>query len=151
MMRWHSPECRLVGDEEGSTPRSAASSCMKKAIGSRPTCSPGDHSMSATLMSGFPSAEAGQVTLANWRAAPYMKWAFQHVREIVPSADIPNAPDDVWKLESAPLDFSSFRFERTGKPYGLDKFINETDTDGLVVLHKGKVVLARYGNGMPAT
>ena len=106
--------------------------------------------MSATLMSGFPSAEAGQVTLANWRAAPYMKWAFQHVREIVPSADIPNAPDDVWKLESAPLDFSSFRFERAGKPYGLDKFINETATDGLVVLHKGKVVLERYGNGMTA-
>src|SRR5499433_3801315 len=104
--------------------------------------------MSSTLMSGFPSAESDQVTLANWRTAPYCKWAFQHVREIVPSADIPNAPGDVWKLVSAPKDFSSFRFERSSKQYDIDQFLNETDTDGLVILHRGKVVLERYGNGM---
>jgi CubicO group peptidase (beta-lactamase class C family) len=99
-------------------------------------------------MSGFPSAETEQVTLANWRTAPYMKWAFQHVREIVPSADIPNAPGDVWKLTSAPQDFSAFRFEHGGKQYSLDHFVSETDTDGLVILHRGKVILERYGNGM---
>jgi CubicO group peptidase (beta-lactamase class C family) len=99
-------------------------------------------------MSGFPSAESDQVTLANWRTARYMKWAFQHVREIVPSADIQNAPGDVWKLESRPADFSSFRFEHGGNQYSLDKFVDETDTDGLVILHRGKVILERYGNGM---
>jgi CubicO group peptidase (beta-lactamase class C family) len=104
--------------------------------------------MSSTLMSGFPSAEADQVTLANWRTAPYIKWAFQHVREIVPSADIPNAPSDVWKLVSEPKDFSSFRFEHSGKQYSIDKFLDETDTDGLVILHRGKVVLEHYDNGM---
>src|SRR5215472_17992714 len=86
---------------------------------------------SSPLMSGFPPVESDQVTLANWRTAPYSRWAFQHVREIVPSADIPNAPGDVWKLLSEPRDFSSFRFEHSGKPYSIDKFLNETDTDGL--------------------
>ena len=104
--------------------------------------------MSSTLMSGFPCAETDQVTLANWRTAPYMKWAFQHVREIVPSADIPNARDAVWQLESERADFSSFRFEHGGKPYGIDDFLDETDSDGLVVLHRGKVILDRYANGM---
>jgi CubicO group peptidase (beta-lactamase class C family) len=106
--------------------------------------------MPSALMSGFPSAESDQVTLANWRTEPYMKWAFQHVREIVPSADIQNAPDDVWKLESRPADFSSFRFEHGDKKYSLDQFVDETDTDGLVILHRGKVILERYGNGMTA-
>ena len=106
--------------------------------------------MSAALMSGFPSSDADQVTLANWRTAPYLKWAFQHVREIVPSADIPNAPGDVWKLTPAQADFSSFAFAHGGKQYGLDTFIDETDTDGLVILHRGKVVLERYGHGMTA-
>jgi CubicO group peptidase (beta-lactamase class C family) len=106
--------------------------------------------MSAALMSGFPSVQPDQVTLANWRTAPYLTWAFQHVREIVPSADIPNAPGDVWKLKSEPKDFSSFRFEHGGKSYGLDKFLHETDTDGLVILHRGKVVLEHYDNGMTA-
>ena len=74
-------------------------------------------------MSAFPSAEADLVTLANWRMAPYNKWAFQHVREIVPSADIPNAPGDVWELVSEPKDFHSFRFEHRGRAYGLDQFL----------------------------
>jgi len=104
--------------------------------------------MSSTLMSAFPSAETDLVTLANWRTAPYNKWAFQHVREIVPSADIPNAPGDIWKLVSEPKDFSSFRFEHGGKAYSLDQCLDKTDTDGLVILHRGKVILERYGNGM---
>lgn len=106
--------------------------------------------MSTALMSGFPSAEPDRVTLANWRTAPYLKWAFQHVREIVPSADIANAPGDIWKLASEPKDLSSFRFQHGDKPYGIDKFLNETDTDGLVILHRGKVVLEYYDNGMTA-
>ena len=27
-----------------------------------------------------------QVTLANWRTAPFNRWAFHHVRELVPSS-----------------------------------------------------------------
>ncbi len=104
--------------------------------------------MSSNLMSGFPSAEADLVTLANWRTAPYNKWAFQHVREIVPSADVPNAPGDVWMLASEPQDFASFRFQHSGRQYDIDQFIGETETDGLVILRRGKVILERYGNGM---
>jgi CubicO group peptidase (beta-lactamase class C family) len=99
-------------------------------------------------MSGFPSAETDQVTLANWRTAPYIKWAFQHVREIVPSANIPNEPSDVWNLVPERKDFSSFRFEHGGKQYGIDKFLDETGTDGLVILQRGKVILEHYDNGM---
>jgi hypothetical protein len=106
--------------------------------------------MFSALMSGFPAAETDRVTLANWRTAPYLRWAFQHVREIVPSADIANAPGDIWKLESEPKDFSSFHFEHGGKRYGLEQFLRETDTDGLVILHRGKVVLEHYDNGMTA-
>ena len=106
--------------------------------------------MSSTLMSAFPPVEADLVTLANWRTAPYMKWAFQHVREIVPSADIQNAPEDVWKLVSEPKDLSAFRFAHGGKQFGLEQFLDETDTDGVVILHRGKVILERYANGMTA-
>jgi len=31
-------------------------------------------------------------TLANWRTAPFNRWAFHHVRELIPTADIPNDP-----------------------------------------------------------
>ncbi|HET7886517.1 MAG TPA: serine hydrolase [Bradyrhizobium sp.] len=105
---------------------------------------------SRPLMSGFPSPESAQVTLANWRTAPYMTWAFQHVREIVPSADIANSPGDIWRLESATTDLSSFAFKRGGETYSLSRFTADTDTDGLVILHRGKVIHTHYGNGMTA-
>jgi len=46
-------------------------------------------------MIGFPPPRESQVTLANWRTAPFNRWSFQHVREIAPSADIPHAPERI--------------------------------------------------------
>lgn len=103
------------------------------------------------LMSGFPAPESDQVTLANWRSAPYSKWAFQHVREIVPSADITHAPGNIWHLAHAPQDISSFSFQLGGETYALDRLIAATDTDGLAILHRGKVVFEHYANGMTPT
>ena len=97
-------------------------------------------------MQGFPPAPEGQVTLANWRTAPFNKWSFQHVREIVPSADIANDPKHVWHLPVETVDFSSLVI--AGRSF--DDFLAETDTDGLVILHRGKVVGEFYGNGMDA-
>jgi hypothetical protein len=61
------------------------------------------------LMQGFPPAPADQVTLANWRKAPHNRWAFQHVRELVPSADIANDPGAVRALPPAPVDLTGVR------------------------------------------
>ncbi|SDE24355.1 serine hydrolase domain-containing protein [Ruegeria marina] len=93
------------------------------------------------LMQGFPPATADQATLANWRTQPYSSWAFHHVREIVPSAEIANAPADVWALEHcAPLLSEAV----------IDDILAPTLTDALVVLHKGRVAHEVYRNGMVA-
>ncbi len=93
------------------------------------------------LMHGFPPARDGQVTLANWRTSPFNRWAFHHVREVVPSADIPNDPANVWELPSAPIDLGKLR---------ISELFDETDTDGLVIVHRGRIVFERYANGMTA-
>src|SRR4029077_907001 len=77
-----------------------------------------------------------QVTLANWRAAPFSRWGFQHVRELIPSADIPNDPRRVRELPLEKRDFD------------LERVLAETDTDGFVVLHRGSVIAEHYANGM---
>jgi CubicO group peptidase (beta-lactamase class C family) len=96
------------------------------------------------LMHGFPPEAETQVTLANWRSAPFNVWAFQHVREIVPSADIPNDPGQVRKLAARMEDICSLKVGRSS----LAKVLDATCTDGIVVLHKGAVVFERYANGM---
>ena len=39
-------------------------------------------------MAGAAIPGDSQVTLANWQDPPFNRWAFQHVRELIPSARI---------------------------------------------------------------
>ena len=80
-----------------------------------------------------------QVTLANWRTAPFNRWAFHHVRELVPSADIAHDPARVRALPAKGIDF---------KGIDLEAFLRETDTDGMAIVHRGRLVFERYANGM---
>jgi len=100
------------------------------------------------LMHGFPPAPDDQVTLANWRTAPFNRWAFHHVRELVPSADIANDPDSVRALPPAPVDLSAVRV--ADDALSFDAFLAATETDALVVLHRGRLVYEHYANGMTA-
>ena len=93
----------------------------------------------AKVMQDFPPTEPNQVTLANWRKAPYCHWAFHHVRELVPSAEIQNDPMNIWELEIGTLETSKI---------GLDEALKQTDTDAIVVIHNNKLVYETYRNGM---
>jgi CubicO group peptidase (beta-lactamase class C family) len=90
-------------------------------------------------------------TLANWRTAPFNRFAFHHVRELVPSADIPNDRQRVRELPARPVDLSALRIDPdAGEPLRFEAFLEETGTDGIVVLHRGRVAFERYANGMGA-
>jgi CubicO group peptidase (beta-lactamase class C family) len=80
-----------------------------------------------------------QVTLANWRTAPFNRWAFHHVRELVPSADIPNDPRAARPLPVAAIEL---------KDLNIEAFLRETDTDGIAIVRRGQLVFERYANGM---
>src|SRR6185295_2616599 len=103
------------------------------------------------LMEGFPPAPDGQVTLANWRNPPFSRWAFQHVRELIPTADIANDPSNVRQLGSCDVDFRSLRIDCGDRgSLSLDAFLAETSTDGMIILHRGRKVLEHYANAMMA-
>lgn len=104
------------------------------------------------LMSTFPPAPEAQVTLANWRQPPFNTWAFQHVREIVPSADIANEPDDLWRLPPASEGLDGLEIDAgNGARIDLEGVLAATATDAFVVVHRGRIVCERYFNGMTAT
>ncbi|MEP3116144.1 serine hydrolase [Nisaea sp.] len=99
------------------------------------------------LMQGFPASPETQVTLANWRTAPFSRWAFHHVREIVASADIPNDPGAVSGLLEAPGGLDRLTLD---DGVSFADFLANTDTDGIVVLRRGQLVFESYANGMDA-
>jgi CubicO group peptidase (beta-lactamase class C family) len=105
--------------------------------------------MSEHLMDGFPPSPDTQVTLANWRSAPFNRWAFHHVRELLPTADIPHDPENVRNLPVRPAGLEELRIVRdTGKALTFDQALEATSTDGLVVIHRGSIVFERYFDGM---
>lgn len=95
------------------------------------------------LMREFPPAGDDQVTLANWRNAPFSSWAFSHVREIIATADIPNNPSDIWALGSDPCDLSGLPVE---DELNLTGYLDATFTDAFLVMHKGNIVAEHYRN-----
>lgn len=106
---------------------------------------------SQSVMQGFPPPPESQATLANWRSRPFNRWAFHHVREIVPSADVPAEPGKARPLPRRDADYGGLRVPRAdGPPLDLDGFLAATDTDAIVVLHEGRVVLERYDGGNSA-
>jgi CubicO group peptidase (beta-lactamase class C family) len=105
--------------------------------------------MQTELMKGFPPPAEQQVTLANWRTPPFNKWSFQHVREIIATAEIPNDPDNVRKLASAPQNgFGDLSIKTEGGACGLEAFLRATDTDSLLIMRGERILYEFYNNSM---
>jgi CubicO group peptidase (beta-lactamase class C family) len=100
-------------------------------------------------MSGAPPFSPERlVTLANWQEPPFNRWAFQHVAELIPTARIPRGDGPVWGLRQEERDLSGLSIDRNGDAVSLGGFLEQTYTDGILVLRGGTVVYEEYRNGM---
>jgi CubicO group peptidase (beta-lactamase class C family) len=101
-------------------------------------------------MAGPPPFGPGrQVTLENWQQPPFNRWAFQHVRELIPTARVPRGDGPVWELPRAERDLDGIRFttEHSGQ-LTVGELLDASHTDGFLVIHGGQIVTERYGNGL---
>jgi CubicO group peptidase (beta-lactamase class C family) len=107
------------------------------------------------MMTGAPPFPADSaVTLANWQDPPFNRWAFQHVRELIPSARIARRarrsgrPDPVRQLPRNEQDLGRIAFSFNNRALTVAEMLAGTWTDGFLVLHRGRVVTEQYFNGM---
>jgi CubicO group peptidase (beta-lactamase class C family) len=108
------------------------------------------HDHAAGLMTGFPPVQGAQVTLDNWQDPPFNRWAFRHMRELIPSQPIPAGTDPApLPPASRPLPDPPVWQIDGGTATAAEVFAG-TYTDALVVLHDGHLVAERYGEGMTA-
>lgn len=90
------------------------------------------------------------LTLDNWDFAPFNRWSFQHMREIVATAPVA-APETPSALSAAPagLDPDDFVFtDGSGITVTVGAVLDRSFTDGFLVLHRGRIVTELYRNGM---
>ena len=105
----------------------------------------------AMLMAGFPPAPESQVTLANWQDPPFNRWAFRHMRELIPSHAIPAGPPAPLPVSAAALDLSHAGLTGLdGGAAAVEDVLAGTYTDAFLVVHDGQVVAERYYAGMTA-
>ena len=103
----------------------------------------------AEFMSGAPPFPAGsQVTLGEWQDPPFNRWAFQHVRELIPTARIRRGDGAAWPLPRSERDVSGLRYHSGDRELTIGEMLAGSYTDGFLVLHRGEVVAEEYRNGM---
>jgi CubicO group peptidase (beta-lactamase class C family) len=86
---------------------------------------------------------------AEWDRPPWNRWAFQHVREILPTAEVWRGAGPVRQLPRAERDLDALPVaSAAGEPSTLLALLDETYTDGFLVLKDGAIAYERYFNGM---
>lgn len=107
----------------------------------------GDDLAEQDLMSGSqPIPPEKLVTLANWQDPPGNRWSFQHVRELVPTAVIERDPSRTWELARAECSLDGLTFTSSGREWSVEQFLESSETDGFLVIHRGTIVTERYFN-----
>ena len=103
------------------------------------------------LMTGWPPPADKTVTLANYDQAPFQRWSFINMRELIPSALIPKSP--VTKpLRRNIRDLSDFRFAHNGADHSLADILDTTYVDAMMVIHNDEVIFEHFEQGVyPST
>jgi CubicO group peptidase (beta-lactamase class C family) len=101
------------------------------------------------MMSGAPPfSPQSQVTLANWQDPPFNRWAFQHVRELIPTARISRGSGPPWRLPSDDRDIAEVRLRHEDRELSIADLLADTYTDGFLVVHHGRIVTEQYFNSL---
>lgn len=90
----------------------------------------------------------GLLPMADWDRGPWNRWSFQHIGEILPTQRIWRGPGPASPLVDDSQDILALPFAHDGKEEKLGDHFAAVETDGLLVLHRGKVIVERYYNGM---
>ena len=78
---------------------------------------------------------------------PQWRWSFSHWRELVPTVEVSRGPGDVYafpRAERSDLDAVTFVPIGGGAPMTWAESLVQNYTDGIVVLHRGRIVYERY-------
>jgi CubicO group peptidase (beta-lactamase class C family) len=103
------------------------------------------------LMSGFPPAPDKMANHENQLLGPYNRWSFPNILKLNHIADVWRGAVPVAQFEYAPFDISRITYQnRLGTLFTFEDMVELSYTDGIVVLHQGKIIYERYLNGMQA-
>ncbi len=105
------------------------------------------------LMQGFPPPAEKTIRFGDGSGYkfPNTRWAFAHQRELVPTANVWRGPGPVSVLPRAERDIDNVSFKLAdGKDMTWAGMLAATWTDGVLVMHKGRVISEKYFSALDA-
>jgi hypothetical protein len=85
----------------------------------------------------------------DWDRPPWNRWSFQHVDEVLPTAEVWRGEGPARRLPRLEQDLDALAVNGlNGAPATLAMLLQQSFTDGFLVLHRGCVVHERYFNNM---
>ena len=83
------------------------------------------------------SPRPDSLTLSNFQFGPENRWAFSHMREVLPTVNIEHDSDRVLVLERSRNSVDDFSIPFEGREQSIDEIVQSQFIDGLVVLKDG--------------
>jgi CubicO group peptidase (beta-lactamase class C family) len=108
--------------------------------------------MTAGPMTGFPPSPELQVNVSNWQQPHNVRWAFRHMREIMPTQLISAGTGGPSPMPTTGTELGNPVVVRVdGSSSTVEEIFGGTFTDAVMVVHRGEVVDERYFEGMTET
>jgi CubicO group peptidase (beta-lactamase class C family) len=97
------------------------------------------------------SARPDNLTLSNFQFGPENRWAFSHLREVLPTVNIEHDGDRILLLERSRNSVNDFSIPFQGRKQTIDEIVQSEFIDGLLVLKDGAIVFEQYFGHLSAT
>ncbi len=103
------------------------------------------------MTAGQPKSAPAGISLENWLSPPYSQWSFQHVDDFVPTTLISRGSGPVARFRKAGVPVADFPVPVSdGRVSSVAAVMAATATDGWAVVHRGRLVVEDYLDGMTA-
>ena len=93
-------------------------------------------------------AAVQRVPRNDWDRAPWNRWSFQNVRQILATTEVWRGNGKVRELSRNAIKLGKVGFTDGVTPSTIQSWLNASYTDGFIVLHEGSIVFEQYHNGM---
>lgn len=104
------------------------------------------------LMEGRPIPTDKLVTHENQLLVPFNRWSFSNESKLNRTSVVWRGTETVTPLSETHRDLSLVTYRnRIGDSFSFDDMVEASYTDGIVVLHHGKIIYEKYLNGMSAS
>jgi CubicO group peptidase (beta-lactamase class C family) len=96
------------------------------------------------------SARPENLTLSNFQFGPVNRWAFSHLREVLPTVNIEHDSNHVLVLERSRDFVQDFSIPFEGREQSIDEIVQSQFIDGLLVLKDGDIIFEHYNGHLTA-